>query len=194
MNLNPEESRLYSEAVILACRAHHGQFRKYTGEPYVLHPIEVAEILRRHDRGIKVICGGVLHDVVEDTEITSAVIQTMFGEEIANIVEGVTNVSEDKSLPRYVRFWRNVKHLAHASEQSQDVKCADIISNCRNFRLGNESFTAQYMAEKSIVIEHLYEADSCLIMEAKDAIEKNLFGIQTEFQSCVSKLWKNKTE
>lgn len=175
-----QEADLYQKAIEFAAKAHRNQYRKYTHEPYILHPINVAEILRGLDMSIETIVAGVLHDVVEDTDCTLDQIEKEFGKVIAEIVNGVTNVAEDKSVPRKERFWQNVQHLTKSNEQAQNVKCADIISNMKKFGEVNPDFAAQYTAEKMIVIDHLYEADPLLILRAKQAVEANMEGIRSE--------------
>lgn len=179
--MTESESRMYNQAIIFAAEAHAGQVRKYTGEPYVLHPIEVAEILRRHDRPASEIVGGVLHDVVEDTNRTLKQVKFHFGTVVGDLVNGVTNVAEDKSVPRVDRFWQNVAHLAEQSEGSHNIKCADIISNLKNFPRNDETKLVSYSVEKVIVLDHLYLADSNLIFEAKEIISKGLVGVNAEF-------------
>lgn len=180
--MNESEARMYNQAIAFAADAHVGQFRKYTGEPYVLHPIEVAEILRRHDRPACEIVGGVLHDVVEDTNRTLKQVKFHFGTVVGDLVDGVTNVAEDKRVPRVERFWQNVAHLESQSEGSHNIKCADIISNMKNFPKDNESSLVNYSAEKMIVLEHLLLADSNLILEAQEIILNNLTGLHSEYR------------
>lgn len=179
--MNESEARMYNQAIIFAAEAHSGQFRKYTGEPYVLHPLEVAEILRRHDRPINEIIGGILHDVVEDTNRTLKQVKFHFGAEVGDLVNGVTNVATDKKVPRVERFWQNVAHLSEQTEGSHNIKCADIISNMKNFPNADEHSLVNYSAEKMIVLDHLYLADSNLIMEAQQVITNNLFGYHAEY-------------
>lgn len=83
-------------AVELAIRAHESQLRK-SGEPYVSHPIAVAQILLEWEMDIDSVIAGVLHDTVEDTDITLPEIERMFGKDVAFLVDGVTKVSKARS-------------------------------------------------------------------------------------------------
>ena len=70
--------------------AHHGDQKRRSGEPYIIHPINVAYILAGVGLDEATICAALLHDVVEDTEATDADLRRDFGEEIADMVAGVT--------------------------------------------------------------------------------------------------------
>ena len=82
------------KAYELAKSAHAGVFRK-SGEPYIIHPLEVAYILAELELDDSTICAALLHDVVEDTPITHEDIAKEFGDEIAEMVEGVTKLRKN---------------------------------------------------------------------------------------------------
>ena len=73
-----------TKAYLFAQVAHKGQVRKYTGEPYITHPVHVASILTKYcpDVSSKMMCAALLHDVVEDCDVSLEDIKTLFGEEI----------------------------------------------------------------------------------------------------------------
>src|SRR6187399_301692 len=83
---------LLRRAYVFSALAHKGQVR-HSGEPYLIHPLEVADILA--DLKLDVVCvsAGLLHDVVEDTLTTVERIGELFGKDVAHIVEGVTKIS-----------------------------------------------------------------------------------------------------
>ena len=87
------DTKLISRAYDLAKSHHEGQLRK-SGEPYIIHPVQVAYILATLGLDDSTICAALLHDVVEDTNITKKDIIEKFGEEIANMVDGVTKLSK----------------------------------------------------------------------------------------------------
>ena len=79
----------------LAEKAHEGQLRQ-SGEPYVIHPIRVAQYLADLELDLESIIAGLLHDVIEDTYLTTEDIQGMFGEDVATLVNGVTKLKQLK--------------------------------------------------------------------------------------------------
>ncbi len=89
---------LVARALRIAATAHDGVNRK-SGEPYLVHPIEVATILSRMHLDAETIAGGLLHDVVEDTDVTSEDISRQFGERVARLVDGVTKLGQLKWAP-----------------------------------------------------------------------------------------------
>jgi len=135
-----------SEEINLICRAlkfaydlHHEQKRK-SGEPYIIHPIAVATLLRDLGADKTVIAAGFLHDVVEDTKVTSEEIETHFGEEVRQLVDGVTKLSkefdEDKSQrsSKTERQAENLRRMFIAMAKDIRVvvvKLADRLHNMR---------------------------------------------------------------
>lgn len=91
--LSLEDNRLICQAFEFAYCLHAGQ-RRASGEPYICHPIAVAGLLRDLGGSAAMIAAGFLHDVVEDTEITPAEIESRFGAEVRQLVEGVTKLSK----------------------------------------------------------------------------------------------------
>jgi len=83
-------SKKIDEAIKFAVDAHSGQRRKLSGEPYVLHPLEVAAIVGHMTTDEDVICAALLHDVVEDAGLTLIKIQALFGERVAELVASET--------------------------------------------------------------------------------------------------------
>ena len=86
------DSARVKKAVEIAKKAHEGQFRK-TGEPYIVHPLAVKKILEEWHMDEDTIIAGILHDTVEDTNLTLDDIRKEFGESVAFLVNGVTKIS-----------------------------------------------------------------------------------------------------
>ena len=92
-NLDPEKTRMVRDAFDMAARAHEGTVRK-SGEPYIFHPLEVAEIaVSELGLGATSVVCALLHDVVEDTDTTLDDIEHRFGKDVANIIDGLTKIS-----------------------------------------------------------------------------------------------------
>ena len=81
------------QALEFAAKAHEGQKRK-SGEPYIFHPIEVAKILVAYDCDTDSIIAALLHDTVEDTEVTLDQVKKLFGQEVASLVDGLTKLGK----------------------------------------------------------------------------------------------------
>ena len=120
---------MIDHAVEVAASAHRGQFRKGTAIPYISHPYAVALILSRAGCPDELIVAGILHDIVEDTELTLEYIRENFGQKIAAIVEGCSE--PDKSLSWEQRKTDAVKFLKTASSELRTVACADKLHNLR---------------------------------------------------------------
>src|SRR5918995_4071548 len=89
---SPEaDLELLRRAYVFSALEHKGQIR-HSGEPYLVHPLEVADFLAEMKLDVAAVAAGLLHDVVEDTLTTPERIEELFGGEIAHIVEGVTKI------------------------------------------------------------------------------------------------------
>ena len=123
---------LIVDALAFASHAHRNQRRKgVEASPYISHPIALARILAV-DGGVDdpvVIAGALLHDTVEDCDVTPAELAARFGADVARVVAEVT---DDKSLPKARRKELQVEHAAHISPQAKLVKLADKIANVRD--------------------------------------------------------------
>ncbi|HEY5764643.1 MAG TPA: HD domain-containing protein, partial [Candidatus Deferrimicrobiaceae bacterium] len=83
---------LIQKAYVFTAKVHHGQVRE-SGEPYLIHPLNVAYILADWNMDEETVATGLLHDTVEDTVATREEIKDLFGPDVAQMVEGVTKIS-----------------------------------------------------------------------------------------------------
>ena len=140
--IHKEESiNLIRKAYDVAYEMHNGQLRK-SGEPYIIHPLNVACILGTLHAGPDTICAGLLHDVVEDTSMTKDELAKEFGEDIADIVDGVTKLEQLKFVSLEQKQVENHQHMLLAMAKDIRVivvKLADRLHNIRTLgALNNE--------------------------------------------------------
>jgi len=157
-------SNLTYKARLFAADAHEavGQVRKYTNQPYIVHPIEVAQIVRSVKHTEAMICAAYLHDVLEDTKVTENTLREEFGGEITELVLWLTDVSTKKDGPRAVRKVLDREHLAKAPAAAQTVKVADLISNSKTIVKFDPHFAVTYIEEKLALLDILTKADTGL--------------------------------
>ncbi len=128
-----DDEALIARAFDLAFQLHEGQFRA-SGEPYIVHPIAVADLLRDIGASASVIAAGFLHDVVEDTDLTPEQLEGYFGGEVRGLVEGVTKLGGIHFTTRTEAQAENLRKmfLAMASDiRVVLVKLADRLHNMR---------------------------------------------------------------
>lgn len=149
---------LEQKALAFATAAHAavGQIRKYTGEPYIVHPIEVAEIVRTVPHTEEMIAAALLHDVVEDTKITIDVIKEQFGDTVAFYVDRLTDTPKVEGGPnRKARKALDRARLAASPAEVQTIKLADFISNTFSIVEHDPNFAKVYLEEKRQALDLL---------------------------------------
>jgi len=134
---------IIERAAALAARGHKEQIRKHDNVPYVVHPFMVSRILTKHGFADEVIAAGLVHDVLEDTDISKEAIKKECGEEVLSIVEGL---SEDKNLEWDDRKRGYIELVRKGSDEIKAVSCADKVHNMTNMlhaysKMGNELWT-----------------------------------------------------
>lgn len=132
-NMTENDVSLIEKAYFIAKKAHEGQFR-FSGEPYIIHPVSVAIILYNLGMDGESMAAALLHDVVEDTNMTQENIQEEFGEDVANLVEGVTKLGKVPIFTKEEQQAENVRKMLMAMSQDIRViiiKLADRIHNMR---------------------------------------------------------------
>jgi GTP pyrophosphokinase len=138
--LSPSEQGLIQKAYIFSASAHAGQIR-LSGEPYLSHPLEVANILAGLQLDAPTIAAGLLHDTIEDTMATREDLVGQFGEDVAKIVEGVTKISKMKFDSREEAQAENIRKMILAMADDIRVimvKLADRLHNMRTLEFQKE--------------------------------------------------------
>ena len=137
---NLDTKRLF-DAFTYADSAHHGQLRK-SGEPYIIHPIAVAEIVADLELDTDSVIAALLHDCIEDTETTHQEIAKRFGEPVATLVEGVTKLTKMQYVTKEEEQMENLRKMFMAMAQDIRVILIKICDRLHNMR------TMQYQSPK----------------------------------------------
>jgi (p)ppGpp synthase/HD superfamily hydrolase len=121
-------------ALEFAASRHAGQVRDTDRAPFILHPLEVAHLLQGRDYPDHVIAAGVLHDVLEDTDVTHDELVERFGDEVAGLVASVSEPDPSGTYAERKARLREV--VAGADTDAAAVFAADKVAKAREFRLG----------------------------------------------------------
>jgi len=137
---NPDaDLDIIDRAYIYSARVHDGQVR-LSGEPYLSHPLEVASILTDMNLDVVSVAAGLLHDVIEDTSATEEDIKKMFGQDVLNIVSGVTKLSKLPFRSSQARQAESIRKMILAMADDIRViliKLADRLHNMRTLQFHN---------------------------------------------------------
>lgn len=159
-----------------ATKAHAAkeQRRKYTFEPYIVHPAAVVELVRSVCSREEVLAAAWLHDTVEDTDTTIIDIEARFGSEVALLVAMVTNPKPQSGANRIERKRVHFLHTARANPTAQTIKLADIIDNTREILRYDPHFARVYLVEKRLQLAGLERGDLRLKEQAGAIIEQGI--------------------
>ena len=128
------ELPMTQQALEFAAARHAGQRREADQAPFILHPLEVAQLLRGRGYPDHVVAAGVLHDVIEDTAVSYADIERRFGHRVATLVQ---SVSEPPGAGSYAQRKARLRDaLAAASADAAAIFAADKVAKTRELRLG----------------------------------------------------------
>lgn len=164
-----------------ASRAHGEQKRKYTPESYIVHPIRVMETCSRVTNDTCILAAAILHDVLEDTEVKHAELEsflkTQMNDEMAlrtlQLVVDLTDLYVKKDYPKLNRRSRKSKELLRlekTSPDSQTIKYADIIDNCREIVEHDPDFAKVFLYECRTNLEKMDQGNQELYHEAVNLV------------------------
>jgi len=152
------DENLLNRAYVYATKAHGAQMR-HSGDPYYAHPIQVAGILASLHMDVQSICTGLLHDVLEDTEATYDDVVQLFGEEIAQLVDGVTKLGQvELSVPNPTRQRRQAENFQKfVLAMSKDVrvlivKLCDRLHNMRTLQFHPKQESRERISRETLDI------------------------------------------
>ena len=149
--LNPET---LNKAYYFAVKAHENQ-KRHSGDPYVIHPVAVANILSDLKLDSATIATGLLHDTIEDTHATYQTIKQEFGQEVADLVEGVTKISAFENQALSISKAENFRKLIIATSKDIRVllvKIADRLHNMRTINAINDMEKKERIARETMEI------------------------------------------
>lgn len=136
---SPQDKAKIEKAAWYANEKHINQKRK-SGEPYIIHPLAVAEILvNNFNMDADTICGGLLHDVIEDTDATEEEVTELFGKNVCELVQGVTKIKTIKNLSRSAAEAETIRKMFIAMSKNMPVIIIKLSDKLHNMR------TLQYM-------------------------------------------------
>ena len=170
-------NKLYDNRVkgarLFAVAAHSAidHKRKYTLEPYWMHPVEVATIVASVPHTSEMLMAAYLHDVVEDTEVEIEDINREFGYEVSKLVGWLTDVSKPSDGNRAVRKGIDRDHTAKAPPEAQTIKIADLISNSKSIAEHDPVFAKVYFKEKAALLKVMPLADPSLMKIAMSQLD-----------------------
>ena len=155
-----------------AALAHQGQTRKYTGEPYIVHPIAVSAKVKEIGGSMEMQAAAYLHDVLEDTDVSVDELgQFLFctvavkdsAEDILDMVIDLTDEFEKVKYPDLNRKTRKAKEadrLSRASADAQTVKYCDLFDNTISITECDPNFSKVYLKEKAVLLEAMKDGDA----------------------------------
>lgn len=165
-----ERARMFATAAHAAIK----QKRKYTGEDYIVHPAEVAALVEKAGGSIEMIQAAWLHDVVEDTGVEIEVIRAIFGEEVAMLVDGMTDKSRPEDGSRAIRKMIDRARLASQPPEVQTIKLADLCSNTKSIVDHDPKFAKVYLPEKAAMLDVLKQGNPWLWNKANHQLIEGL--------------------
>jgi guanosine-3',5'-bis(diphosphate) 3'-pyrophosphohydrolase len=164
-----------------AAQAHNGQQRKYSSEPYIVHPVRVMEMCRLYKPELPVLAAALLHDVLEDTDVDQKELEqflhtVMEKEEASRTMELVvelTDVYVKQRYPKWNRRKRKQKEadrIEQTSPDSQTVKYADIIDSCKEIVEHDPEFADRFLRECRALLKRMPRGVPELYRQANDTV------------------------
>ena len=172
-----------------ADNAHGTQMRKYTPERYIVHPIRVMETCRQYDPRLPILAAALLHDVLEDTPVTEGqmrdflhtVMEASDAEKTLELVVELTDVYVKEAYPQWnrrVRKDRETERIALTSADSQTIKYADIIDNCREIAKHDRGFAPRFLKECLVNLKVADKGNPELYRQALEMVKNELRGLK----------------
>jgi GTP pyrophosphokinase len=152
--IDKPDLELIQRAYVFAAQAHEGQTR-LSGEPYLAHPLAVANVLADMKMDEATVASGLLHDTVEDSGVSVDELEELFGEEVADIVDGVTKISQMQFESKAVAQAENIRKMILAMAEDIRVvmvKLADRLHNMRTLDFHHNTVKQRLIAQETMDI------------------------------------------
>jgi (p)ppGpp synthase/HD superfamily hydrolase len=171
--------------IAFGTKVHGKQMRKYTPDPYIVHPVRVMNMCKKYTTELPVLAAAILHDVLEDTPVSREAISgfltdimtTEEARKTLNLVVELTDVYIKDAYPQWNRRKRKTKELgrlAATSPESQTIKYADILDNCNEIVQHDPDFARVFLNECKTVLKKLDKGDKRLYEMAVQTVEEKL--------------------
>jgi len=191
----PDNDRIV-EAFKFAYAAHKGIYRKNSTIPYIVHPLDVASTLMKNNASENIVIAGLLHDVVEDTDIPISEIKNRFGDEVATLVDGASEpeelrkVDESKNKTWHERKYHTIEFISSANRDMKLLSCADKLANIRDIirdhaRLGEDVWN-MFTAPKSSLAWYYTSMVESFAAGDDNIVDMPAFG---EYKKCVEEIY-----
>jgi len=166
------DQSLLTSAYLLAERGHHGQVRKFTGDPYIVHPVRVAIAVATYSFVTSnMVAAAEMHDLLEDTDVKPEEIEIATNAEVLELVQELTNPSKGSKLPRAERKQIDRDHLRRVSLAAKIIKMLDRIDNLYEMVGASNSFKTMYCKESFLLLDAIAMANKDIADKLYKAIE-----------------------
>jgi len=165
--------------------AHRGQYRKYTPDPYIVHPKRVMETCRQHGATMPMLAAALLHDVLEDTDVDERQLLEFLngvmpadaaGQTLSLVIE-LTDVYTKPAFPQWnrrVRKDKELERIAQTSAESQTIKYADILDNSKEIGEHDRAFAPRFLRECHAILKRADKGNAELYKLAADTVRSKL--------------------
>jgi len=138
--------------------AHAGQLRRYVTRPYIEHPVAVARLVQRFDHDEAMVMAALLHDVQEDCGVQNQVLVAEFGDDVASLVDDLSDVSTSADGNREARKAVDRAHTARAQPRAKTIKSLDFVVNALSIVRYDRQFASVFLHEKGLLLPLLADA------------------------------------
>ena len=171
---NPLETTFFDKAVKFAVEAHQGTERRGKGYPYIIHPMEAASIVASITNDQEMLAAAILHDTIEDTDVTIEQVREQFGDRVAELVQHET-APLDENLTWREKKTAQIKQLANAPYDCKVVALGDKLSNMRGIawdyrKIGDEVWKLFHAPNGKTDVEWYYRSLGKALSELSDTL------------------------